>query len=161
MDSLLLEPPGGYVRYLEIPGDDCPWFGFMDWGARPPPTFHRLPPARPWPVTAHSSSTSSVTATNAPDAFGYTLEDHAQSVARVLDHVSLKGSAVFGHSMGGSVAITLAALRPDLVSRLIIAEGNLDPGGGFVSTGIAEQTERGFETTGTGRSWSDSWAKAG
>ena len=50
--------------------------------------------------------------------------------------------------MGGSVAITLAALRPDLVSRLIIAEGNLDPGGGVVSTGIAEQTEHEFETTG-------------
>jgi pimeloyl-ACP methyl ester carboxylesterase len=50
--------------------------------------------------------------------------------------------------MGGSVAITLAAVRPDLVSQLIIAEANLDPGGGTASTMIAEQTEREFETTG-------------
>ena len=32
------------------------------------------------------------------------------------------------HSMGGSVAIMLASRRPDLVSRLVVAEANLDPG---------------------------------
>lgn len=50
--------------------------------------------------------------------------------------------------MGGAVATTLAAQRPDLVSRLVVAEGNLDPGGGIVSTGIAEQTEAEFEASG-------------
>lgn len=50
--------------------------------------------------------------------------------------------------MGGAVAITLAALRPDLVFRLILAEANLDPGGGFVSKVIAAQSEDQFVATG-------------
>lgn len=83
-----------------------------------------------------------------PENFGYTLEEHADTVAQVLDHLSLKGCGVFGHSMGGSVAITLAARRPDLVSRLILAEANLDPGGGFISTFIAGHTEDAFVATG-------------
>jgi pimeloyl-ACP methyl ester carboxylesterase len=69
-----------------------------------------------------------------PAEFDYSLEDHAETVAQLLDHLRLSGCAVFGHSMGGSVAITLAAQRPELVSRLMLGEANLDPGGGFVST---------------------------
>ncbi len=53
-----------------------------------------------------------------------------------------------GHSMGGSVAITLAALRPELVSRLVVAEANLDPGGGQTSERVAEQSEREFVVNG-------------
>jgi pimeloyl-ACP methyl ester carboxylesterase len=79
-----------------------------------------------------------------PEAFGYTLEDHARTVAALLDHVGLAACAVVGHSWGGSVAITLAALRPDLVSRLVLAEANLDPGGGALSSPIAAQTEDDF-----------------
>ena len=66
-----------------------------------------------------------------PEGFGYTLEDHAQTVAELHDHLGLRHCALIGHSMGGSVAITLAAIRPEIVSRLVIAEGNLDPGGGI------------------------------
>ena len=45
------------------------------------------------------------------------------------------------------MAITLAATRPDLVSRLALLEANLDPlgpGEGAISTGIACQTEEAF-----------------
>lgn len=74
-----------------------------------------------------------------PRRFGYSLEEHALCAARLLDHLQLKRCDLIGHSMGGSVAITLAALRPDLAGRLVVAEGNLDPGGGSVSTPIAQQ----------------------
>lgn len=53
--------------------------------------------------------------------------------------------------MGGSIAITLAAARPDLVARLILAEANLDPGGEFVSKMIAEQTDDQFAAGGRRR----------
>jgi pimeloyl-ACP methyl ester carboxylesterase len=79
-----------------------------------------------------------------PAHFGYSLEEHASTVAMVLDALDLKHCAVIGYSMGGAVAITLAALRPDLVSRLVLLEANLDPGGGMVSRGIAEQAEEAF-----------------
>ena len=83
-----------------------------------------------------------------PADFAYSLEEHARSVAALLDHLRLRDCAVIGHSMGGSVATTLAALRPDLVARLVVAEGNLDPGGGGFSRGIADQGEAQFVATG-------------
>src|SRR5437868_6534328 len=50
-----------------------------------------------------------------PTDFGYTIEDHAECVAALLDHLSVRRCSVLGQSMGGSVAIVLASRRPDLV----------------------------------------------
>ncbi|MFC9225729.1 alpha/beta fold hydrolase [Streptomyces hygroscopicus] len=62
-----------------------------------------------------------------PADFGYTLEDHADALACALDAAGVRGAEVVGHSMGGSVAIVLAVRRPELVSRLVLTEANLDP----------------------------------
>lgn len=83
-----------------------------------------------------------------PEDFGHTLEEHADTVSQLLDHLRISSCVVFGHSMGGAIAIILAAQRPDLVSQLILAESNLDPGGGFISKVIASQTESEFRTSG-------------
>ena len=149
MDSLLLDPPRAYLRYLDFPGEDLPVVWLHGLGCAASADFARVV-ASP-SLAGHRSLLIDFFGhgySDGPEGFSYSLEDHALSVSQLLDHLSLKGCAVFGHSMGGSVAITLAALRADLVSRMVIAEGNLDPGGGIVSTGIAEQTEREFETTG-------------
>lgn len=69
--------------------------------------------------------------------FDFALGSHAQCVAAILDHEGLQGCTVVGHSMGGTVGIMLAILRPDLVSNLIVAEANLAPGGGEGSRHIA------------------------
>jgi len=79
-----------------------------------------------------------------PQNFSYGLKDHASTVVELLEHLELRDCAVIGHSMGGSIAIVLASTRPDLVSNLIVAEGNLDPGPGMVSGPIAAQTEEQF-----------------
>lgn len=84
---------------------------------------------------------------DAPEDFDYSLEAHATTVARLLDELDLTDCSVIGYSMSGAVAITLAAIRPDLVSRLVLMEANLDPlgpGEGAVSTRIAAQTEEEF-----------------
>ena len=62
--------------------------------------------------------------------FSYDMEDHAETVAYILEHENITSAIVVGHSMGGTVAIMLAISRPDLVSKLIVGEGNLVPGGG-------------------------------
>lgn len=82
------------------------------------------------------------------DGFSGRMSDHAALVARVLDHLSLGPAVIFGHSMGGAVAICLALARPDLVAHLVVAEGNLAPGGGPVSRAIAAQTRDAFVQTG-------------
>ncbi|MGW2650722.1 alpha/beta fold hydrolase [Streptomyces sp. NPDC001393] len=61
-----------------------------------------------------------------PGTFGYTLEEHADAVAVALDEAGVRGAELIAHSMGGSVAIVLAHRRPDLASRLVLTEGNLD-----------------------------------
>lgn len=76
-----------------------------------------------------------------PAAFGYTVEDHARTIAEFLERLGLLAADLFGHSMGGAVAIVAAGLRPDCVRRLVVSEPNLDAGGGFFSRPIAAQTE--------------------
>ncbi|MFI1097996.1 alpha/beta fold hydrolase [Streptomyces sp. NPDC020917] len=90
-----------------------------------------------------------------PADFGYSLEEHAGAVAAVLDAAGVRGAEVVGHSMGGAVAVVLAHRRPELVSRLVLAEANLDPNPPVTagSSAIAAWTEEefvhggGFEAT--------------
>ncbi|MEU4981268.1 alpha/beta hydrolase [Streptomyces sp. NPDC021969] len=61
-----------------------------------------------------------------PEDFGYTLVDHADALAAALDSAGLTGAELVAHSMGGAVAVVLAHRRPELVSRLVLTEANLD-----------------------------------
>ncbi|MDX3235530.1 alpha/beta hydrolase [Streptomyces sp. ME03-5709C] len=81
-----------------------------------------------------------------PVAFGYTLEEHADALAAALDAAGTGPAEVVGHSMGGAVAIVLAARRPDLVAGLVLAEANLDarPPVTAGSSGIAAFSEEEF-----------------
>jgi pimeloyl-ACP methyl ester carboxylesterase len=82
--------------------------------------------------------------------FGYTIEEHADTIAAVVDGLGERACTVIGHSLGGAVAISLAHRRPDLVARLVVAEPNLDPGVGQISGHIAAQSERAFVERGYG-----------
>ena len=82
-----------------------------------------------------------------PHSYDYSMESQAENVASLLDHLDLSHCVVIGHSMGGSIAILLADSRPDLVSHLIVAEGNLDSGPGFVSGRIVSVPEQVFVTS--------------
>ncbi|MFJ7194570.1 MULTISPECIES: alpha/beta fold hydrolase [unclassified Streptomyces] len=62
-----------------------------------------------------------------PSDFGYTLEEHADAVAAALEAAGAYGADVIAHSMGGAVAIVLAARHPHLVARLVLVDANLDP----------------------------------
>lgn len=55
---------------------------------------------------------------------------YREIVAQLMDRLSLHGAVVLGHSFGGSIAATLAAVRPELVSRLLLVD----------SAGIREET---------------------
>ncbi|MFF1303218.1 alpha/beta fold hydrolase [Streptomyces sp. NPDC058307] len=81
-----------------------------------------------------------------PEHFGYTLEDHADALATALDAANVTGAELIAHSMGGSVALVLAHRRPELVSRLVLTEANLDasPPATAGSTGIAAYQEDDF-----------------
>jgi len=95
-----------------------------------------------------------------PADFDYTMESQADIVARLLRRLELQGSIVVGHSMGGSIAVLLAARAPHVVSHVMSAEGNLDPGPGFVSGRITAIPEAEFAATGH-RAFIETVIKAG
>lgn len=87
-------------------------------------------------------------ASDHPLEFSHGIDAHAACIAAVLDHLGCGPCPVVGYSMGGSVAIELAIQRPDLVSKLVICEGNLAAGGGAASRRIAGQDVDEFVTQG-------------
>lgn len=83
-----------------------------------------------------------------PDGWTYTIEDQADLLAEVIRSIAPTPVVLVGHSMGGSTAISIASRYPGLVSNLIVAEPNLDPGSGTLSNHIARQPETRFVARG-------------
>lgn len=57
------------------------------------------------------------------------LRDIALDAAAVLEHLHIQKSAVVGFSDGANAALHLALSRPERVRALVLAGGNLTPGG--------------------------------
>ncbi len=55
----------------------------------------------------------------------YGMARHADDVAALLDELGVDRCVVVGHSMGGYVAVTLAARHPERVAGLVLVDGGL------------------------------------
>jgi pimeloyl-ACP methyl ester carboxylesterase len=86
-----------------------------------------------------------------PEGFDYAMEGQAEIVVALLRSLEIEGCVLVGHSMGGSIAVLVATAAPNLIDRLVIAEGNLDPGPGVVSGPITSMTEEEFVAHGHGK----------
>jgi pimeloyl-ACP methyl ester carboxylesterase len=62
-----------------------------------------------------------------PAAGDYSLTAQARLVGELMDRLGIPRAAVLGHSMGGAIALRLAATRPEKVDRLILV-GSAPPG---------------------------------
>jgi pimeloyl-ACP methyl ester carboxylesterase len=146
VNSLLLPEMQAFLRYEDLSGESPANVFLPGLMIASHPTFTSIVHKRPTLLKQRSIFVDLLGSgfSDAPHDFGYSLEEHASIIARLLDELDIKGCSVVGYSMGGAVGITLASIRPDLVSRLVLMEANLDPGGGLASKGIAEQTEEAF-----------------
>jgi pimeloyl-ACP methyl ester carboxylesterase len=169
VDAFHLADVDAFLRYANLPGREPPLvyltgLGLAVWGTYDDCVVDEA-------LGAHQALLVDVLGagfSDSPDAFSYSLEDHAATIASLLDHLGLSGATVVAYSFGGAVAITLAAMRPELVAALVLAEPNLEPGGGFLSGRIARQSEATFRSAGfaellaesraKGRAGSRSWA---
>ncbi|WP_435953815.1 alpha/beta fold hydrolase [Dryocola sp. BD626] len=85
-----------------------------------------------------------------PKDYAYGTSDQAAVIAELVEHLGLHRFYLYGHSMGGSIAIEVAALMPAKIAGLIVSEPNFRAGGGAFSSGIAAQTEDEFVRRGYG-----------
>ncbi|MFF9915347.1 alpha/beta fold hydrolase [Streptomyces sp. NPDC013457] len=153
MRSVVITPEGDRIRWVELPGQEPPRVYVHGLGATSPAYFtevavHPLLAGRRSllvDLLGHGIS-------DRPTGFDYTLESHADALATVLTSSGVAGAEVIAHSMGGSVAIVLAARHPHLVSRLVLVDANLDPippePAAAGSSGIASYSEREFVARG-------------
>ncbi|MEV0468625.1 alpha/beta fold hydrolase [Streptomyces prunicolor] len=146
MRSTYLPGAGGHLRRLDLPGDGPARVYLHGLGCAGSADFAGIAAryggrAIVVDLLGHGFS-------DRPKDFPGTLEAHAETVAAVLDDEGIKDAVLVGHSMGGAIAIVLAAARPDLVSRLVLAEPNLRTGGGLYSGAIAAYPEDDFVSHG-------------
>jgi pimeloyl-ACP methyl ester carboxylesterase len=147
--NAVVTPEGDRIRWVELPGQEPSRVYVHGLGATSPAYFaevavHPLLAGRRSlliDLLGHGLS-------DRPTGFDYTLEAHADALARALAAAGVAGAELIAHSMGGSVAIVLAARHPHLVSRLVLIDANLDPlprrPGSGGSSGIAAYSEQEF-----------------
>ena len=84
-----------------------------------------------------------------PLDFDYSVESHAAYLNEMLCSLGLDNIILFGHSLGGAVAICLAGLLKERIATLILTESNLDKSPvGAVSRKIGSQSLEAFLASG-------------
>lgn len=83
-----------------------------------------------------------------PNDFGYSVGDHADYLLDFVSYLGLDQFILFGHSLGGAVALSLANRCRDRIAKIILSEANLDSGGGFISKAIAASSMADFMVQG-------------
>lgn len=147
MQQAAFDSKGSAIRWTEVPGDELARVYLHGLGSVSS-VYHAHIAARPElagrrslfvDLPGHGIS-------DRPTDFGYSLEENADAVAAALDRAGVVGAELIAHSMGGAVALVLAHRRPELVSRLVLAEANLDafPPPTAGSSGIAAYEEDAF-----------------
>lgn len=138
MKSFSVPDAGGSLRYHDLPGEGPALVMIHGLGCASScdyPTVAADPALRGRRILLVDLLGSGFS--DRPEAFGYTIDDHARSIVALVDALALPEVDLFGHSMGGAVAIAVAAMLDMRLGRLIVGEPNLDPGGGQFSRGIA------------------------
>jgi pimeloyl-ACP methyl ester carboxylesterase len=128
MHSLYLPDLAAYLRYQDLPGVEPAWVYLHGLGLASSTAFPAI--VRDPRLAAQRAILIDLLGfgfSDHPPTFPHTLPAHAAVIAQLLDALGLRACTLVGHSLGGSIAIALAAARPDLIDRLVVAEPNLDP----------------------------------
>lgn len=117
-----------YLRFHDIPGPGTPLLFVHGFGCAASCDYPRvvadpaLRPRRCLLVDLLGSGFS-----DRPAAFSYTMDAHARCLHDLLEALDIPLLDLYGHSMGGAVAILIAALRPECIRRFVASEPALDP----------------------------------
>ncbi|AXE32280.1 alpha/beta hydrolase [Chromobacterium phragmitis] len=145
MKSHQLSQPAAHLRYHDIPGHGAPLIMLHGLGCASSFDYPRLL-SEPGLAGRRALLVDLLGFgfSDKPDDFNYAPDAQARTLAEWIARLELREFDLFGHSMGGSIAIELATLLPEQVRRLVLAEPNLDSGGGVYSRALAVQDERDY-----------------
>lgn len=142
MKSIVTQAEGARLRYLELEGSGTPLILIHGLGCAG--SFEYLHVARaPALADRHCLLVDLLGFgySDRPENFTYAIRDHARSLAELVEDRGFPEVCLYGHSMGGSIAIELADLLGERVKNLILSEANLRNGKGQFSRTIAEMGE--------------------
>jgi pimeloyl-ACP methyl ester carboxylesterase len=149
MKSLWIPECSAFIRFHDLPGAEPAIVLLHGLGSASSADF---------PAIAHQPALSRLRFvlpdffgfgfSDGPDNFDYSLQSHAETIYQILRSLDLSNVYLFGHSMGGAVAIALTATHPKLIDRLVLAETNLDPCTSQASKTIAAQSESDYVAKG-------------
>ena len=127
------EPPEGWLKTGDLN------MHYLDWGGtgKPVLALHGMASSCHWYdlVIPHLKDSLRIIAldqrahgkTDQPST-GYDWPTLARDVIAALDQLGIQSTAIIGHSWGGSVALSVAALHPDRVSALALIDGGFSAG---------------------------------
>lgn len=152
MKEFTLTDTHAVLRYHDLPGDDIPLIFIHGLGCAS--SFDYVNVATMPALSGHRRILIDLLGSgysDKPVTGDYTIASHGCYIAALLVHLQIEHCVVYGHSMGGAVAISLARRIPSRLQALILSEANLDAGGGFFSQQIARYSEPDFVAAGFGQ----------
>lgn len=146
MNEFYIKNIGAYLRYQDFSGDLVPMLFIHGLGCAG--SFDYPQVAAQQELAGHRILLVDLLGagySDKPTNFEYSVYAHAQYLKEFVDYLGLSELILFGHSLGGSVAIELAKMCGEKIKQLILSEANLDPSvEGAASYKIAQYSERYF-----------------
>jgi pimeloyl-ACP methyl ester carboxylesterase len=139
MKPVYLPNERAFLRYIEVPGDDPPLVWLHGWQCSS--TGELMATAVQPSLQGRHSLLVDLFGhgySDRPLDFAYTLEAHARTIVALIDALGVGECGLVGHSMGGAVAVHVAAARPTIVSLLVLAEPAIDAEGEALLGGQTE-----------------------
>lgn len=127
MKEYLIDATGYTLRYHDLPGEDIPILFIHGLGCAG--SFDYPEVAAQDCLKKHRRILVDLLGagySDKPDKFSYTAEDHAAYLLEFIDSLNLESFILFGHSLGGGVALSLADKCRGRLHRIVLSEANLD-----------------------------------
>ena len=134
LQDFVLRGSDSRIRYHDFPGDGIPILfihGLGCAGSFDYPNVASQPPLAGYRRILVDLLGSGFS--DKPDDFSHTVSDHAEYLVDFVASLDADRFVLFGHSLGGAVALSLADRCRDRLARIVLSEANLDSGGGFFS----------------------------
>jgi pimeloyl-ACP methyl ester carboxylesterase len=153
MRAAAVRDDGSAIRWVEIPGTEPARVYLHGLGASSAPYYTE---AVSHPELAAAGRRSLLMdllgfgVSDRPADADYTMQEHADHVAAAMTAAGVEQAEVVAHSMGGTIAVHLAARHPHLVSKLVLVDPTLKPiptSSGILAYSEADFIDHGWDKT--------------